>query len=370
MSVIAVVRGRDGGLLYPARTEETIVTVSVDTEEDNWVPARTGITLGNIRELPRLDRWFGTLGVRPTYFTTYQVGVNARAAEILRDIMATGRSEIGAHLHPWNTPPLDEPFEPWLTMTENLTPALREAKINRLTDLLASALGRAPTTFRAGRFGLGSKAAASLVRCGYQVDSSMTPFVDWRSYDGGPSHEYAPMAMHWLGADGRRCSSAEGRLIEMPISLGYTRAPFELWHRVHRAMSSRLVRPLRIVGATSRLRLLEKVILNPENDDTRSMVALARQLIARGTGYLHFFFHSPSLIGGASPYAPTRAAAQGILATLEETLDRIHALTRVRFMTVAEAVASMAPEFTSTVRGQAAGVPTTPETQVSVRARV
>jgi hypothetical protein len=344
----------EAGLLRPDRPDETIVTISVDTEEDNWAPTRTGITVDNIRELPRLDRWFEGLGVRATYFTTYHVAATPWSAGILRDLSATGRSEIGAHLHPWNTPPLDEPLSARLTMTKNLHPALREAKIRQLTELLTHSFGAAPTSFRAGRFGLSADTAAALVQCGYRVDSSVTPFVNWTSVDDGPSHDDAPMAMHWLGADGLRTNGAQGRLIEMPISLGYTRAPFALWHRVHRIIDSAALRPMRLVGALSRMRLLEKVILNPENDGTRSMIALARQLIARGTGYLHFFFHSPSLRPRTSPYAPTRAATQRILASLEETLDRLHGLTRVKFMTVVEAATAAAPDFMTAIRRPAA----------------
>jgi hypothetical protein len=342
------------GLLRPHRTDETIVIVSVDTEEDNWRPTRTAISVDNIRELPELDRRFEALGVRATYFTTYHVAAARWAADVLRDLQATGRCEIGAHLHPWNTPPLDEPLLPSLTMAKNLHPALREAKIKHLTDLLTTTFGTAPTSFRAGRFGVGGETTAALVRCGYRVDSSVTPFVSWTAFDNGPSHESAPMAMHWLGANGQRTDAAQGRLIEVPLSIGYTRGPFELWHRVHRVMDSRLLRPLRLAGAAARTRLVEKVILSPEGDGRRSMVALARQLIARGTGYLHFFFHTPSLRPGASPYAPTRAATERILNSLEETLDRVQGVTRVRFMTVAEAAASVAPEFMATVGSAAA----------------
>src|SRR5437879_6190931 len=35
-----------------------LLIVSIDTEEDNWHPCRDGVTVENIRELPRLDALF------------------------------------------------------------------------------------------------------------------------------------------------------------------------------------------------------------------------------------------------------------------------------------------------------------------------
>src|SRR5438046_10511003 len=82
-----------------------LLIVSRDTEEDNWNRSRKGVTVRNIRELRRLARFFDRLGVRPTYFTTYHVAIDPDAAAVVRDVGDESRGEIGAHLHPWNTPP-------------------------------------------------------------------------------------------------------------------------------------------------------------------------------------------------------------------------------------------------------------------------
>src|ERR1043166_473154 len=95
--------------------------VSIDTEEDNWQPRRDGVTIENIRELPRLDGLFQRLGVRATYFPSYQVAGQEWAAATIRQLR-DGGAEIGAHLHPWNSPPLDEPFTPRNSMLCNLPP--------------------------------------------------------------------------------------------------------------------------------------------------------------------------------------------------------------------------------------------------------
>src|SRR5205807_8596677 len=99
-----------------------LLIVSVDTEEDNWQPCREGVTIENIRELPRLDVLFQQLGVRATYFATYQVAIREWAAATLRQLR-TGGAEIGRHPHPWNTPPPDEPLWPRTPTLKNRRPA-------------------------------------------------------------------------------------------------------------------------------------------------------------------------------------------------------------------------------------------------------
>src|SRR5690242_5624733 len=108
------------------------LVVSIDTEEDNWDPVRERLTVENIRELPRLDRLFERLGVRATYFTTNQVASTPWCVQILRDLVQAGRSEVGTHLHPWNTPPVQLDLTPRNTMLGNLPIDLQRAKIETL----------------------------------------------------------------------------------------------------------------------------------------------------------------------------------------------------------------------------------------------
>src|SRR5205807_8923737 len=106
-----------------------LLIVSVDTEEDNWQPCREGVTIENLRELQRLAVLFQQLGVRATYFATYQVAIREWAAATLR-LLRTGGAEICAHLHPWNTPPLDEPSLARNSMLKTVPRVLQLAKID------------------------------------------------------------------------------------------------------------------------------------------------------------------------------------------------------------------------------------------------
>ncbi len=247
-------------------TEPTLLIVSIDTEEDNWRPRRDGVTVENIRELPRLDGLFQRLGVRATYFSTYQVAIHDWAAPILRELHGGG-AELGAHLHPWNTPPLDEPFAPRNTMLKNLPAALQLAKLERLTATLREAFGGRPVSFRAGRYGLGPDSVTALIRCGYRVDSSVTPFVSWEEYDDGPTFIGAPLDSYRLagGAD-VRIPQPEGPLVELPMSVGYNRPPSGAWARLYRALSTPALRPLHLRGIASRAGIVKRIALSPETD--------------------------------------------------------------------------------------------------------
>src|SRR5262245_23209836 len=165
--------------------EAVLVIVSIDTEEDYWYRSRERVTCDNIAALRRQAALFTRLGVRPTYFTTYQVAATPAAADVIREVGARG--EVAAHLHPWNTPPLTEALPAGNSTRKCLPADLQLAKLYTLTAELETVFGVQPRAFRAGRYGLGRESVAALLRCGYQVDSSVTPFLSWQAFDDGPS---------------------------------------------------------------------------------------------------------------------------------------------------------------------------------------
>ena len=315
--------------------------VSVDTEEDNWRPSRDGVTVENIRELPRLDALLRRLGVRTTYFTTYQVAIHEWAVATLRELQTRG-AEIGAHLHPWNTPPLDEPFVPRNTMTVNLPASLQLAKLKHLTDTLRRAFGATPASFRAGRYALGPATVAALVRCGYRVDSSVTPYVSWEGFDDGPSFVGAPLMPYRLGNGGDvRIPQPNGALLEIPMSIGFSRTPFGVWSGFRRLLASPVLRPLHLAGLAARVGLIKRIFLSPEMQDVPDMLTLSRHLIDQGVGYLHLFFHSGSLRPGLSPYSPDEAAVECLYGRIASYVEQLARTTSLTFVTVSEAAARL-----------------------------
>lgn len=317
--------------------------VSVDTEEDNWHPARSGVTVANAAELPRLQRHLEGLDLRPTYFTTYQVAADPRAGRIIRDLHASGRAEIGAHVHPWNTPPATEEFIPRHTMLSNLPRELQVEKIRTVTAALEACTGTRPLAFRAGRWGFGRTTAGALLECEYRVDSSVTPFKSWAAYDDGPRHEGAPLGIYRL--DGRgdtRVPVADGRLVEVPLSWGYSRRS-TLWGRMDRQLDRSALRRLGVLRLAARLHLVAQIELSPESETVDDMLVLSRNLVELGVRHLHVSWHSPSFVPGLSPFARTRADVDGLYAAIARYVDGLAAITPFVARTVSEAAAELAP---------------------------
>jgi len=321
------------------------VIVSVDTEEDNWFPVRSGLSVENVRELPRLAEFLARLGVRPTYFVSYQVASRRWAGEILRGISAGGAAEIGAHVHSWNTPPFvwQPPNVP--TMLCNSPISAQAAKIRTVTETLASTTGAAPVSFRSGRYGLGPGTVVALKQNGYSADSSVTPFFSWTDTDHGPDFTAAPLNVYRLDGRGDVCSPAPwGALVEVPLSGGFTRFSPSQWPTFAKFLRRRLARWIRVGGLAAELRLLQKTMLTPESTTVRDMLALSRLLAGAGVSHLQVTFHSPSLSPGLTPFAPSRADVDLLLARLERYLEQLSKHASLTFKTVSEVAAAAAPE--------------------------
>jgi hypothetical protein len=341
-----------------AESRETVVVVSIDTEEDNWNRSRTDVSVENILEVRRLGPFLDGLGVRPTYFTTYQVAIDPRAARTLRDACDDGTAEIGAHLHPWNTPPLTEAFVPRNSMTRNLPAALQLAKIQRLTASLEDAFGTRPRAFRAGRYGLGPETVSALLCCGYEVDSSVSPFSNLQAMDDGPNFVGAPLDVYRLGwgADPRQ-PNPQGDLVEVPLSYGFSRTPFEFWDPTRRLLERAPFRWLRLAGLADRAGIVKRLVLCPELAGPADMLLLSRRLLEQGVRHLHVSWHSPTLLPGLSPFARTSKDVARLYASLDAYFDGLWRLTTVRFATVSEAAALLSERH---MAGVAQDVPIVP----------
>ncbi len=317
---------------------DVLLLVSIDTEEDNMALTRVGVSVENVRELPRLAGFLMGLGVRATYFTTYQVANCPWAAGIVREISHAGGAEVAAHLHPWNTPPMEEPWSPSHSMMRNLPVPLQLAKLQQLTAVHQAAFGAAPTAFRAGRFGLGSNAVPSLVACGYRVDSSVTPFFSWEQMDNGPSFVGAPLSAYRIGQDADvTVPQADGPLVEIPLTCGYTGLSPRHWLSTQRVLASPASRLLHLAGLACRLGLLKLTILSPETDKVRDMLALSRRVLDGGVGHLQLFFHSPSLRPGLGRFSTSADDVERLYRSIERFLEGLSRMAPVRFATVSEA---------------------------------
>src|SRR5262249_4702548 len=133
------------------------------------------------------------------------------AAGILRSYQDAGTCQIGTHLHPWVNPPFEEEVGDFNSYPGNLPPALEEAKLRALTEVIQDAFGRRPIMYKAGRYGIGPSTAAILRRLGYRIDLSVVPHTDLRR-QFGPDFRGAPDRPYWFADD----------MLEIPLSRGFS----------------------------------------------------------------------------------------------------------------------------------------------------
>lgn len=313
-----------------------VLLVTVDTEEDQWGPDPGGYTVDNIRLLPMLHRFFCDLGLRATYFTTHEVAERAFASEIVADLARNQGADVQAHLHPWCTPPVLEAPTRRNTMLGNLPYELQEAKLRTLTDSLTRVLGRRPTVFRAGRFGLDAHTIEALAACGYDVDCSVSPFTDLTTMDEGPNFSGAPSNVYRIAPGGDIRFPAEAGLLEIPVSVGFTRRPFAFWGRVHDFSERVRLGGIPLSGALSRAGIVRKVALEPEIDTSRDMVRVALELLRSGVGHLQLLMHSSTLVPGLTPFTRSEADVQRLLRDIATFVTELRRHVPVRAATVRE----------------------------------
>jgi hypothetical protein len=296
------------------------LVITIDTEEDNWGSySPTGNTVVNIEKIPLLQELFDDFNVKPTYLVAYTVASDEKAVSVLKKILEEDKCEIGAHCHPWNTPPFVEEISEKNSMLCNLPADLQYEKLKFLHETIAKNFGVEPVSFRSGRWGFSQEVAQNLLRLGYKVDTSVTPFIDWTDCHGADFSNMSGMPFR-IWREHLVDQPANGYLLEVPATIGYLQRNFVIANRLHKMLSRNLVRHLRLIGILSRLRLLNRVWLSPEMSDSNKMIKLTDTLLAGGASMVNIFFHSSSLKAGLTPITRTKEDERQFIQCIKEFL--------------------------------------------------
>jgi hypothetical protein len=293
--------------------------ITIDTEEDDWGEYRSsGFTVENISQIARLQSLFDRYGAIPTYLVTYPVVTSDAARRIFLEILARDRCEIGAHCHPWNTPPFEEEISVRHSMLCNLPRSTVHKKIAVLQNEITQSLGVVPKSFRSGRWGFGADVAAAIQQLGFRVDTSVTPLIDWTMYSG-PDYRQAPLCRYQFSPADIQSPVQDGPLLEVPATIGFLQRNYELCRRIigWRGAASRL----HVRGILERAGLVNLRWLSPELSSEKDMLALARISLQRNCSYLNMTFHSTTLLPGRSPYVRTPTDLERFLGSIEKVLE-------------------------------------------------
>lgn len=285
-----------------------ILVVSLDVEADNqWEHGRP-LTTHNVRHWEPFQELCELHGVLPTYLITSEIVEDGLARDLLSNWHARGAAEIGAHLHPWSTPPFAETaglrYNDGLHAFPSQVPDdLLQEKIAHLSAQISEAFARAPTAFRAGRFGLDGRLARHLADAGFIVDSSVTPLSSWRDTrgmgTGGP--DYSAFSIEPFRVKG----TGDPGLIELPVTVMQTYGVFDRFPGLLGPYRWLPVRAVRRTLLSSWLQAQPMWLTPHPNYRPKDLALVWRRAEEAGARVAVMMFHSSELMPGGSPFRPT-----------------------------------------------------------------
>ncbi|MCL4182495.1 MAG: hypothetical protein KJ011_03515, partial [Burkholderiaceae bacterium] len=292
------------------------VLTTIDTEEEwDWdapLPASPP-SVANTLQLESFQDLCDRYGMKTTYFTNFAVMQNPESRRVIERLASRDGCEIGMHIHPWHTPPItafDESEAEASFLHNHPAEAIRSKP-----DTVHSALresGITATSFRGGRYSTDRVIQKFLHEHGFVADCSVVPYTTWPD-DGAPdfrARDIFPVRRPPL-RDGQRA------LWEIPLSLGFSRAPFRLWSRCFDIVEHTALARLRLIGLAERLGLVRRIWLNFELDDRSDWAPFLLLLQRMGVPCVTLTVHSSSLVAGPGPYTRTPADEQRIRGRIE-----------------------------------------------------
>jgi hypothetical protein len=296
--------------------------LTIDTEADNQWDHGRNLTLENIKFVPRFQDLCNKYLVKPTYLVTSEVCEDSFSKELFRDYMYRDMAEIGAHLHSWTTPPFlnKEGFrfnDRNHAFASELPIDLLTNKIIYLTDQVGTSFGRRPTSFRSGRYGFSENVAKVLAANEYLVDSSVTPFISWKSFEGIPGSEGGPDFLdkraypYSYEFDGKQ-------LVEIPVTILPTKFPINRDNKLSRLY-------LKYKDNNFLLKVFRRIFfrhqplwLRPTPWMTIELLEDVLEEAARiELPYLVMMFHSSELMPGCSAFRTDKDSIEKLFELLE-----------------------------------------------------
>ena len=318
-----------------ARNDEVLFVLSVDTEEEwDWSGKfpENNFSVANTGKIPRFQEFCNKLGVKPTYFVDHAIASDQASVEYLKDPLSKGQCEIASHLHPWCTPPFEEKVNPVNSHIVNLPISLVREKIKNITNKIQEQFAVSPMSFRSGRWGINGAILEILADHNYGIDSSVFPYYK----DAYFSYEDALETPFWPDFSMCTRSGAQRQIFEIPVTSGFNRKNFSLWHAMHSTLSNGPWNKLRLISMLWHSRLLRKLQLSPELASSSQMVALVKACLQKGHKVIHMFFHSSSLLPGGSPYVSNEQDLEMFYQSIKEVVDYLTDNVNLQFCTLTE----------------------------------
>ncbi|AEP30636.1 WalW protein [Brumicola nitratireducens] len=303
------------------------LSIVIHTEEEfDWAGGfnrhNTSVTHG--KELTEMCVDMLKLGCCITFAMDWSFVTSEQGQNVIRFMQEnyTEQVEFAAHLHPWVNPPFDEQYsdtdniDEKLSYPGNLPAELEKAKLAMLTDKIAELTGRSPTTYLAGRYGVGENTYKILSELGYKVDVSISPFADFRHQDGP---DFSNKNNASFTQNGIKCiPHSSGYISHIGVLADWLNRDTANLHNLNNNVVGKVI--LKLLG-------VERVRLSPEGFDEAQMKKLVASLTRTGVEHLIYSFHSSTSKLGGSPYVETKESVQQMYKNNSDILTTITSVT-------------------------------------------
>ena len=308
---------------------KTYFVVTIDTEIDSsdWKPKLLW-SLKNIRAIPKLQNLFKKYNVRPTYLITYPIAKDKQSVNMFEEFLKKGEIEIGAHLHPWTTPPFSSEKEK-IKLGYPHHSFLELEKLKMLTQTIENSFGKKPCSYRAGRYGFDEESLSFLKKLGYLVDTSISPNLNW-SFDKGPNFsDFFETKPYFLNSQDIK-KSGESSVLEIPISIIVNRNLPIFFKKIYNNL------PFKLKYVFKKTGILKTLWLRPSVSSFEEMKAVCDFLLVEGNSVLNMMFHSNEIIAGTSPYIQTEKDSEEFFNKLAKILDYLINQKKLESKTLSE----------------------------------
>jgi hypothetical protein len=205
--------------------------------------------------------------------------------------------EFATHLHPWVSPPFkdnDDKISEYNSYPGNLPKKEEFNKLKTLTDIIEAKVGYKPTTYLAGRYGVGENTYQTLSELGYTTDLSISPFANF-THQQGP--DFSQFDNQVVFNDKIKCiPHTTGYISYIGVFANYLNKDPNALPKLNNSFVGKVL--LKLLG-------VKRIRLSPEGFTLNEMKRLTKSLREIGGSNFIFSFHSPSVKTGLTPYVKT-----------------------------------------------------------------
>lgn len=261
---------------------ERYFIITIDTEGDNlWGVSdiHAPISTKNAAFLFRFQELCEKYGFIPTYLTNYEMAIDPAMVELGKTGVKTGKLEIGAHEHAWNSPPyyplLKRPITRGKPFLSEYPRKIIRRKLEYLTKLLESNFETDIKSHRGGRWCFNEVILQELDRLNYMVDCTCTPGMDWSDMNGWSIGSKGTDWSNWQLKEDYLLYSEKGNrkksnILEVPVTCISKGKGKPAWFR-------------------------------PNGHNLQEMLGILDYITERDYRYIEFMLHSSELMPGGSP---------------------------------------------------------------------